>query len=181
MRTFDSGRVQEKLINRIERQERRQAFQRDRFLKFKLPEIHNKLSQTLLMKKVIETDNPGAVSDALLKGLRRALSSTEFDFKYFIAPIRNLVPRPNPYALFITQYIMEVLINDPNVTEIYGTDEEIYRTVNDVFSRINIKFEKAEEEIMAQMARNRSLVPGSREYDITLDQLVRKKLGEPQN
>ena len=71
--------------------------------------------------------------------------------------------------------------NDPDVIEIYGTDEEIYRTVNEVFSRINIKFERAEEEIMAQMARNRSLVPGSREYDITLDQLVRKKLGDPQN
>jgi hypothetical protein len=181
MRTFDGGRVQDKLINRLERQERQQAFQRDRFLKFKLPEIHNKLSETLLMKKVIETESPGAVSDALLKGLKRALNSTEFDFKYFIAPIRNLVPRPNPYALFITQYIMEVLINDPNVIEIYGTDEEIYRTVNEVFSRINIKFERAEEEIMAQMARNRSLVPGSREYDITLDELVRKKLGEPQN
>jgi hypothetical protein len=181
MRTFDSGRVQEKLINRLERQERQQAFQRDRFLKFKLPEIHSKLSETLLMKKVIETDSPGAVSDALLKGLKRALNSTEFDFKYFIAPVRNLVPRPNPYALFITQYIMEVLINDPAVIEIYGTDEEIYRTVNEVFSRINIKFERAEEEIMAQMARNRSLVPGSREYDITLDQLVRKKLGDPQN
>ena len=181
MRTFDSGKVQDKLINRLERQERQQAFQRDRFLKFKLPEIHNKLSQTLLMKKVIETESPGAISDALLKGLKRALNSTEFDFKYFIAPVRNLVPRPNPYALFITQYIMEVLINDPNVIEIYGTDEEIYRTVNEVFSQINIKFERAEEEIMAQMARNRSLVPGSREYDITLDQLVRKKLGEPQN
>ena len=181
MRTFDSGKVQDKLINRLERQERQQAFQQDRFLKFKLPEIHSKLSQTLLMKKVIETESPGAISDALLKGLKRALNSTEFDFKYFIAPVRNLVPRPNPYALFITQYIMEVLINDPNVIEIYGTDEEIYRTVNEVFSRINIKFERAEEEIMAQMARNRSLVPGSREYDITLDQLVRKKLGEPQN
>ncbi|MCP4666576.1 MAG: DUF507 family protein [Deltaproteobacteria bacterium] len=181
MRTFDSGRVQDKIINRLERQERQQAFQRDRFLKFKMPEIHSKLSQTLLMKKVIETDNPTAVSDALLKGFKRALNSTEFDFKYFIAPLRNLVPRPNPYALFITQYIMEVLINDPDVIEIYGTDEEIYRTVNEVFSRINIKFDRAEEEIMAQMARNRSLVPGSREYDITLDQLVRKNLGEPRN
>ena len=181
MRTFDGGRVQDKLINRLERLERQQAFQRDRFLKFKLPEIHSKLSETLLMKKVIETDNPGAVSDALLKGLKRALNSTEFDFKYFIAPVRNLVPRPNPYALFITQYIMEILINDPDVIEIYGTDEEIYHTVNDVFSRINIKFERTEEEIMEQIARNRSLVPGSREYDIMLDELVRKKLGEPQN
>lgn len=180
MKTRDTGRIQDKLINRLERQERQQSFQRDRFLKFKLPEIQNRLSQTLLMKKIIETDNPAAVSDLIHKALRQAMKTSEFDFKYFIAPIRKLVPRPNPYSLYITQYIMEVLINDPSVIEIYGTDTEIYQVVNEVFSQINIKFERAEEEIMAQLARNKSLVPGSNEYEIALDQLMRKRVGEPQ-
>lgn len=180
MKKWDSGRVHERLINRLERQERQQAFQRDRFFRFKLPDIHNKLSQTLLMKKIIETDNPAAISGLILKGLKKALKSSEFDLKYFIAPIRDLVPRPNPYSLYMTQYIMEVIINDPDVIEIYGTDLEIYRVVNEVFSQINIKFERAEEEVMAQLSRNRSLVPGSREYEIALDQLIRKKVGEPQ-
>ena len=106
MKSWDSGRVQDKLINRLERQERQQAFQRDRFFKFKLAEIHNKLTQTLLMDKIIETDDPGAISDLVLSGLKKALKSTEFDFKYFIAPIRSIVPRPNPLSLYITQYIM---------------------------------------------------------------------------
>jgi hypothetical protein len=180
MKKWDSGRVQDRLINRLERREREQAFQQDRFLKFKLPEIHNRLSQALLMKKIIETDNPAAVSDLILKGLKQALKTSEFDFKYFIAPIRKLVPRPNPYSLYMTQYIMEVLINDPSVIEIYGTDQEIYQVVNEVFSKINIKFERAEEEVMAQLARNKSLVPGSSEYEIALDQLMRKRVGEPQ-
>ena len=175
-----SGRVQDKLINRLERQERQQAFQRDRFFRFKLPEIHNKLSQTLLMEKIIETDNPAAVSDAILVGLKKALKSSEFDFNYFIAPIRNLVPHPNPYSLYMGQYILEVLINDPNIIEIYGTDEEIYRVVNRVFSQTSMRFEKAEEDIVAQLARNKSLVEGSREYEIALDQLMREKVGEPQ-
>jgi hypothetical protein len=180
MKNFDSGRVQDKLINRLERQERQQAFQRDRFFKFKLPEIHNRLTQTLLMKKVIETDNPSAVSDLVLKGLKKALKSSEFDFKYFIAPIRGLVPRPNPYSLYMTQYIMEVMLDDSSVIDVYGTDEEIYRTVNEVISQINIRFEKAEEEITEQLSRNKTLVQGSRDYEIALDQLIRKKLGEPQ-
>jgi hypothetical protein len=180
MKRSDTGKVQDKILNRIERQEKRQAFQRDRFLKFKLPVIHNKLFQTLLLQKVIETDNPTAVSDSLLRGLQKAQKSSEFDFKYFIAPIRSLVPRPNPYSLFITQYIMEVMINDPDVIEVYGTDEEIYRVVNEVISRVNIQFERAEEEIVAQLARNKSLKPGSRDYDIALDQLFRQKMGEPQ-
>ena len=179
MKTWDSGRVQDRLINRLERQEKQHAFQQDRFLRFKLPEIHNKLSQTLLMKKIIETDNPGAVSENILKGLKKAMKSSEFDFKYFISPIRSLVPRPNPYSLYMTQYIMEVLIDDPDVIEIYGTDEEIYRVVNEVFSRINIQFEKAEDEVLAQLERKKSLVPGSRDYEIAMDELMRKKVGEP--
>ena len=180
MKIFDSGRVQDKLIKRLERQERQQAFQRDRFFSFKLPEIHNKLTQALLMEKIIETDNPTAVSDSLLKGLKKALRSSEFDFKYFIAPIRSLVPRANPFSLYMTQYIMEVLIDDPDVIDIYGTDLEIYQVVNKVISKISIQFERAEEEIAAQLSRNKSLVPGSREYEIALDELLRKKVGDPQ-
>lgn len=175
-----SGRVQDRLIKRLERQERQQAFQQDRFFKFKLKEIHNRLSQALLMEKVIETDNPAAISDALLAGLKKALNSSEFDFNYFIAPIRNLVPRPNRHSLYITQFIMEVLIENPDVIDVYGTDEEIYRIVNEVVSKVNIQFERAEEEITAQLARNKSLKPGTAAYEIELDRLMRKKVGEPQ-
>ena len=180
MKRWDTGRVQDKIINRLERQERQKAFQRDRFLKFKLPEIHNRLTQTLLMREIIETDNPAAVSESILGALKKAMRSSEFDFKYFIAPIRGLVPRPNPYALYLTQYIMEVMIHDPHVIEIYGTDQEIYSVINEVFSQVNIRFERTEEEVMAHLSRTKSLVPGSREYEIALEQLMREKLGEPQ-
>ena len=180
MKRFGSGTVQEKILNRLERKERQEAFQRDRFFKFKLPEIHSRLSQSLLMEKIIETDNAAAVSDLILKGLQKVLRSTEFDFKYFVAPIRDLVPRPNPISLFITQYILEVLINEPSVIEVYGTDLEIYKAVNGVVTQINMKFERTEKEIINQLSRNKSLTPGSRDYDIALDQLFRKRMGEPQ-
>ena len=177
MQPRDTGRVQDKLINQLERQEKRQAFQRDRFFKFKLDEIHQKLTQTLLMEKVIETDKPAAISDAIHRCLKKASVSSSFDFDYFIAPIRGLVPRANRYSLFITQYIMEVLINDPNVIEIYGEDQEIYRIVNDVVTRVNIKFERTEADILSLLARNKSLRPGTRDYDIELDRLIQEKLG----
>ena len=180
MKRFDTGRVQDKILNRLERKEKQEAFQRDRFFKFKLPQIHSNLSQTLLMEKIIETDNSTAVSDLLLKGLKRALRTNEFEFKYFIAPIRSVVPRPNPISLYMTQYILEVMIQDPAVIEVYGTDLEIYKVVNDVITRINLKFERAEQEIIKQLSKNKSLTPGSREYDIALDQLFRQRMGEPQ-
>ena len=180
MKRFDSGKVQEKLIDRLERKEKNEAFQRDRFFKFKLPEIHKSLSQNLLMEKIIETDNPAAVSDLILKGLRRILKTNEFDFKYFIAPIRNIVTRPNPISLYLTQYILEVIINDPSVIDVYGTDQEIYKIVNDVITRINIKFDRSESEITQQLSRNTTLTPGSREYEVALEELFRKKMGDPQ-
>jgi hypothetical protein len=166
MKRFDSGRIQEKLIDRLERKERQKTFQRDRFFKFKLPEIHKKLTQTLLMEKIVETDNPGAVSDAVMKGLKTALRASEFDFKYFIAPLRSITPNPNPLSLYITQYILEVVINEPSVIDVYGTDLDIYKVVNRVVTETNLKFERSEDEILKQLAKNKSLVPGSREYDI---------------
>ncbi len=180
MKNFDTGRVHNKLINRLDRKEKQQAFQRDRFFKFKLAEIHSRLSQALLMEKVVETDNVTACSELLMKGLKKILKTNEFDFKYFIAPIRNVVPRPNPISLFITQYILEVVINDPNVIDIYGTDEDIYKTVNNVITSINLKFERTEEKILQQLSNNKSIAPGSRDYDIELDQLFRKVMGDPQ-
>jgi hypothetical protein len=180
MKRFDSGRVQEKLIDRLERKEKNEAFQRDRFFQFKLSEIHKSLSQSLLMEKIIETDNPTAVSDLILKGLRRILKTNEFDFKYFIAPIRNLVTRPNPISLYLTQYILEVIIDNPSVIDVYGTDQEIYKIVNDVITRINMKFDRTESEISQQLSRNTTLTPGSREYEVALEELFRKKMGDPQ-
>ena len=180
MKNFNTGRVQEKLINRLERKEKQQAFQRDRFFKFKLDEIHSRLSQALLMEKIVETESSAILSDLLLKGLKRILKTSEFDFKYFIAPIRNIVPRPNPISLFMTQYILEDVVNDPNVIDVYGTDQEIYKVVNSVVSNINLKFEKAEAKIIQQLAKNKSLTPGSRDYDIALEQAFRKVMGDPQ-
>ena len=177
MKTRYSGRIQDRLINRLERKEKRESFRRDRFFKFKLAEIHNKLSQDLLLNKIIETENPQAVSGLIMQGLNKAYKSNEFDFKYFIAPIRTLVPRPNPYALYLTQYILEVIIDDPNIIDVYGTDLEIYSLIDTILNQINEKFERAEEEITMQLRRNKSLIPGSRDYEIALEQLFRKKLG----
>ena len=153
MKRYDTGRVQDKILNKLERKEKQETFQRDRFFKFKLPEIQSQLVQALLMEEIIETDDTQAVSDLLAKGLKKVLTTNEFDFKYFIAPIRNIVPRPNPISLYITQYILEVVINDPSVIDVYGTDEEIYGIVNDIVSRINMKFDKAEEEILQQLSQ----------------------------
>ena len=176
-----SGSTQDKLINRLEKKEKRESYRRDRFFKFKLSEIHNRLTQDLLIKKIIETENPQKISDLIMQGLNKAYRSKEFDYKYFVAPIRTLVPRPNPYALYLTQYILEVIINDPNVIDIYGTDREIYSLIDNIITQVNEKFERTEEEIFRQISRNKSLIPGSRDYEIALEQLFYKKMGQSES
>lgn len=180
MYTRDAGRVHNRLIKQLDRHRRQSAYQEGRFFRFKLPEIHNRLWQALLEEKIIETDNAAAVSDSILKGLKKALHSSEFDFEYFISPIRSLVPHPNPYSLFMTQYLMEVLIDDPSVIEIYGTDEEVYHVINRVISQSHIHFDQVEEEIVAQLAQKKTMLPGSPEYQIALEQLLRERIGEPE-
>jgi hypothetical protein len=179
MRQFDSGKVQDKLINRLDRQEKQQAFKLDRFLRFKLSEIHNELTQVLLMERIVETDNPGAVSELILKGLKAAMKSSEFDFKYFVSPIRDLVPRPNQMALYMTQYVNETLVNAPEVIDVYGTNVEIYDLISKVLNQSKIRFDKAEADVLAQLAASKTLEPGSRDYEIALDQMIRKRLGDP--
>jgi len=180
MQPRDIGRIQDRLINRLDKLEKRQSFQRSRLFQFKLDEIHNRLSQTLLMKKIIETENPSAVSADILTGLKKAVRSSEFDFKYFVSPIRNLVPRPDPISLYMTQYLLEIIVDNPDVIDVYGTDEDIYREINKVISQVKEEFERTEKEVMADLARNKRLIPGSREYEIVLHQQLVKKVGEPQ-
>ncbi|MBN2061636.1 MAG: DUF507 family protein [Deltaproteobacteria bacterium] len=179
MKNFNTGRVQDKLINRLERQEKQQSFQRDKFFRYKLTEMQAALTQALLMDEIIETENPTIVSDLMLKGLKKLQKTNEFDYKYFTAPIRELVPSPNQISLYMTQYILEVVINAPGIIEIYGTDLDIYKVVNKVIVNINQKFERTEKKIIEQLSHNKSLIPGSRDYDIALDQLFNKAMGEP--
>ncbi len=179
MQPLDGERVQNRIIRHLDRLERQQWFQRERFFRFKMDEINNKLTQALITNKIIETKNPAAISKALADGLRKALKSSDFEFQYFVSPIRDLVPKPDPISLYMTQYVLEILIDHPDVEEIYGTDEKIYETINGVLKKSYEEFEKIEQEIITQLSHNKNLVPGSREYEIVLDQLLRKKLGEP--
>jgi hypothetical protein len=180
MRNFNTGRVQDTLINQLDRKEKQKAFQRDRFLQYKLSEINTGVTEALLVDQIIETDNSGTLSDLILRGFKKLARTNEFDYKYFIAPIRGLVPRANPISLFITQYILEVIINDPCIIDIYGTDEDIYKTVNRVITKSKLKFDAVEKKIHQELAKNKALAPGSRDYDIALDQLFHKAMGDIQ-
>ena len=67
----------------------------------------------------------------------RALSDMEeFDIQFKIAPLRNLAPDPNFISLFLTQYIIEDLIEHPKVQDVFGDDLDIYLAVDSILSKI---------------------------------------------
>jgi len=80
----------------------------------------------------------------------------------------------------MTQYIIEELIKDPNIIDVYGTDDEIYRLVDKIITQISDKFEREEQEILKQLANQKNLIPGSRAYEVALENMMRQAFGDPQ-
>ncbi len=91
-----------------------------------------KLVQRLLDAKVLETSAEKTISGLIAGQLRKLATMDEFAIQYKTAPIRTLVPDPNLVSLYITQYIVEDLIDHPKVQDIYGDDLDIYQTVDSV-------------------------------------------------
>ncbi len=121
---------EESLISRLE-SSRQSAWGRQLH---QLSDCADQLAQKLAMKLVgsqlIETTNQRDVEEQLAGSLGVLLQAEDFDIQFAIAPLRNLVPRPNRISLYITAFIVETLINHRCVVDIFGTDEEIYNVVN---------------------------------------------------
>ncbi len=96
-------------------------------------EFSAKLVQRLLDRDVIETDSVQSLRDVFVDQLKKLPEMEEFDIQMKVAPIRTLIPDPNILSLYLTQYIIEDLINHPSIEDIFGDDIDIYRAIDSVF------------------------------------------------
>lgn len=94
--------------------------------------LAKKLVQRLIDRKIIEVTSVDNIRDSIEKQLRHLSSIDEFDFQMKIAPIRTLAQDPNMVSLYITQYVIEDLIDHPDMNDIFGEDLEIYRAVDSI-------------------------------------------------
>ena len=92
--------------------------------------LANAISSKLIENKLVETTNQNSFEEQIKGCLDRMTRMDDFDIDYQIAPIRNLVPQPQIVSLFVTAYVIEKLIDHKDVVDIYGSDEEIYFTIN---------------------------------------------------
>ncbi len=99
-------------------------------------ELSVSLVQRLLDQHIIETNSVRAIQEVMEKQLQRMSDMEEFDMQFKIAPIRNLTQDPNVISLYLTQFIIEDLINHDSIQDVFGDDMEIYRAVDSVLAKI---------------------------------------------
>lgn len=120
-------------IDRKRERERQFMLKKSREL---APELAISLVQRLLDLHIIETNSVHAIHEVMEKQLQRMSDMEEFDMQFKIAPIRNLTQDPNVISLYLTQFIIEDLLNHPNIQDVFGDDLEIYRAVDSVLTKI---------------------------------------------
>jgi hypothetical protein len=135
-RHINPGSSTNKTIDAIDRKRERER----QFMLKKSRELARELAvalvQRLLDLHIIETNSVQAIQDVLEKQLSRLGDMEEFEMQYKVAPVRNLTPDPNVISLYLTQYIIEDLIDHDNIQDVFGDDLEIYRAVDSILSRI---------------------------------------------
>jgi hypothetical protein len=117
-------------IDRKREQERRKMFLR---AKDHAQEFAAKLVQRLIDREIIETNSVSAIKDAFESQLQKLGYIEEFELQMKIAPVRTVAQDPNVVSLYFTQYIVEDLIQNPAIQDVFGDDLDIYLAVDSVF------------------------------------------------
>ena len=92
--------------------------------------LANAITSKLIENKLVETTSQNSFEEQIRKCLDRMTRMEDFDIDYQVAPIRNVVPQPQIVCLYVTAYVIEKLIDHKDVVDIYGSDEELYLTIN---------------------------------------------------
>ncbi len=96
-------------------------------------EFAARLTQRLIDREIIELNSVQSVRDVFITQLRLLPDMEEFDLQLKVAPIRTLIQDPNIVSLYLTGYVIEDLINNPAIEDIFGEDIDIYRAIDSVF------------------------------------------------
>jgi hypothetical protein len=99
-------------------------------------ELSTLLVQRLIDEHIIETNSDRAIREAVEKRMKSMADEDEFDMQFKIAPIRSVAQDPNIISLYLTQFIIEDLIDHPNIQDVYGDDLDVYKAVDSVLSKI---------------------------------------------
>ncbi|MCD6224826.1 MAG: hypothetical protein J7K32_04770 [Deltaproteobacteria bacterium] len=92
--------------------------------------LANSITMKLIEDKLVETTNKNGIEEQIVKCLDKLSRAEDFDIDYLIAPYRQIVPQPHVVSLYVTAFIIEQLINHKDVVDIFGSDEDLYLSIN---------------------------------------------------
>ena len=92
--------------------------------------LANAITSKLIEQSLVETTNQNSFQEQIKGCLDRLTRMDDFDVDYQVAPFRKLVPQPQIVSLIVTALVIEKMIDHKDVVDIYGSDEELYFTVN---------------------------------------------------
>jgi hypothetical protein len=124
------------VISKLDHAKETQRVNALQLLREHLETLSNRITIKLIEERLVETTSKDELEHQLSICLRSLLAAEEFEVQYLIANVRNVVPRPHFVSLYLTAFIVEKLIDHKAVVDIYGTDEEIYRCVNNVVFKL---------------------------------------------
>lgn len=118
------------LLSKIESSKERDRKLSINIAKDQATPLSNSIAMKLIENKYIETTSKNSLEEQIYKKLEEITRADDFDIDYQIAPIRGLVSNPNIVSIYLTAFVLEVLINHKDIIDIYGSDEEIYHCIN---------------------------------------------------
>ncbi|HBI15404.1 MAG TPA: hypothetical protein DDY20_07810 [Desulfobulbaceae bacterium] len=125
-----------KTINAIDRKREKERYILLKNARENAAELATSLVQRLLDERIIETNSDRAVRETIENQLKKLIDMDEFDMQYKVAPIRSVSQDPNIISLYLTQFIIEDLINHPHIQDVFGDDLDVYNAVDSVLSKI---------------------------------------------
>ena len=135
-RHFNPSNSTNKTIDAIDRKRERERQVMLKKAREQSQELAIALVQRLLDLHILETNAVHTIQEVMEKQLQHMGDLEEFEMQYKIAPIRNLTQDPNILSLYLTQFIIEDLIEHANILDVFGDDMDIYRAVDSVLVKI---------------------------------------------
>jgi hypothetical protein len=96
-------------------------------------EFATRLTQRLIDREILEINSVQGVRDVFTTQIKSLPDMEEFDIQMKVAPIRTLIPDPNILSLYLTAYVIEDLVDNPAIEDVFGEDLDIYRAIDSIF------------------------------------------------
>ncbi|MCW7754214.1 hypothetical protein OOT00_09465 [Desulfobotulus sp. H1] len=134
-KVFRPSNRESKILSRIESSKERERGQALHMVRNHADMLSNTVSMKLVENEIIETTNKNGLQAQIAQGLERLASMEDFDLDFKIAPYRQVVANPNVVTLYLTAFVIEDLIKNRDVVDIYGSDEDIYHCIHPLVER----------------------------------------------